>query len=214
MPTTGWRRGTPPAEPEERRVEIEYPAVRADQPVAPGDGIRCDADDGCRQREAARIAVEPGVAEGQHGPVRRGLPVALPVGRRRHADDVHAGHGCPGAVELGVAEGEHPAVRRHQPVPATVGGGRHADDGLVEVNGPGGAVERRRAEAEDTAVGGHQPVTAVVGRHGHAHDRLIERDVAGAAAVLLAPEREDPAVGGHGQIAVGRRRGYLASRQL
>ena len=83
---------------------------------------------------AAGRAVEAGVAEGEDAAVGGDEPVALAVGRRRHADDRRVEREAAGApVEAGVAEGEDAAVGRDEPVALAVGRRRHADDRLVEV---------------------------------------------------------------------------------
>ncbi len=107
--------------------------------------------------------------------VRCDEPVALAVGRRRHADDrLVQMDGTSRSVEVGVTEREDAAVGRHHPVALTIGRGSYADDRLVQMDSAGRAVELGVTEGEDAAVGCHHPVAAVRGCRRHADDGLVQ----------------------------------------
>ena len=148
-------------------------------------------------------AGEGGVTEVEDAAVGRHHPVALAVGRGRHAHDgLDQVDGSGRTVEGGVAEAEDPAVGRHQPVALAVGRRRHAHDGLVQGDGAGRAVEGRVAVGEDAAVGRHQPVALAVGRRRHAHDGLVQHDGPGRAVEGCVAVGEDAAIGGHEPVAL------------
>ena len=156
---------------------------------------------GSLSADAARAPVEAGVAVGEDAAVGGDEPVALAVGRGRHADDglvqVRAAHG---AVERGVAVGEHSPIERAQPVALGVRRGGHGHDGTLQGQAAGGALEGGVPEREDAAVRAGQQVPAPVGG-GHAgEDGRVQGLGQGGRALVDGPEADHP------RVVVGVRR--------
>ena len=130
---------------------------------------------------AAGRAVEGGVTEGEDAAVGGDEPVALAVGRGRHADDrLVEGDGTGRAVEGGVTKGEDAAIGSDKPVALPVLRRGDGDDGVVE-RPADGAERTSRAEVPHRPLRTGEPVVVRgdAGQRGHA--RAVDAPAATSA---------------------------------